>query len=156
MICLVFIDIPLSVSGQLGSHQHKTNNEIAFIPGLAYDLGEKGARYVVHGHYLTSSDEMSDKVSVGVSLEYLWGGDSHLTAGPVVSFKPVGELIVLYSMGITIKRETSSTEYFFSNHFEIAYEFEIGEQFHIGPSAGFSVSGYDNHFSVGLHTGFAF
>ena len=99
---------------------------------------------------------MSKKISVGISVEYIGGEEPHLTSGPIVALHPARAFVILYSPGMSIKKRGASVEYYFSNHFEIALEFGIGEHLHFGPSAGFSISGYDNHLSVGLHTGFAF
>lgn len=153
---ILLTGMPLIVSGQSFNHRHKNKNELAFIPGVVYDITDSHLSYVLHGHYLRSSEEMSSKISAGLSLEYIAGEDAHFTVGPVVALHPVGPLVLLYSPGITLKRGEDTPGYYFSNHLEMAFEFDIGEHLHLGPSAGFSFSGYDTHFSVGLHTGFAF
>lgn len=141
---------------QYHSRHEKVNFEMAVIPLVAYDLGEKGIAYGIHTHLLFPHSQLSDRIAVGAGFEYITGGEVHLTTGPVVAIHPWRNLVLVYSPGITLKRGEEVTEYFFSSHFEAALEFEIGDHFHIGPSVGFNMSGYDNHVSGGLHTGFSF
>ena len=156
VVLLLFITI--SLAGQSNSRSHSTIHEVALIPGLVYDFGDKFIASSIHGHYLLSPPLLSSSIGVGVSVEYVFGKESHLTAGPAVSVNPWRNLLILYSMGITVKNDETGEglNYFFSNHFEFVLEYEIGDHFHIGPTAGFNLSGIDNHISAGLHAGFEF
>lgn len=155
-LLILFFCIPAFLNGQSLNHRHLTRNEIAVIPGLVYDLGESKSSYVIHGHYLRSNKARGSKISTGVNFEYVAGDETHITTGPLVAIHPAGPLVILYSPGLTYKRSDENPDYYFSNHFEIAMEFDLGDRIHLGPSAGLSMSGYDIHFSVGIHTGFAF
>lgn len=157
IVALLFLlFVPFTLSGQHSSFRHKDKNEMAVIPSMVFDLSEKNFLYSLHGHYLRSPEQLSPNILVGASMEYIFGDETHITIGPVVAIHPAGILVFLYSPGFTIKSSSDKTEYYFSSHIEAALEFKVGGHLHAGPSAGFSLSGYDNHFSVGLHAGIAF
>jgi len=159
VIVILFLLSPHSLRAQSYINRgHLTTYEVVFVPGKVYEPGDKNFAYKLHSHFLVSPSRLSSRLAMGVSTEYIFGNDWHLTAGPVFAIHPWRNLIALYSMGVTFRNteEGKGLEYFFSNHLEFAYEFEIGEYFRIGPSAGFNLSGYDNHISAGLYTGFTF
>ena len=153
-LIILFLLFPFSLSAQFRNHTHYDEHEFAIIPGAVYDLGSKNFAWSLHGHFLTSAGQQSESISAGISVEYIMGDETHFTAGPAVSVSPWGRLVLIYSPGITFRNGDEGSDYYFSNHFEVAMEFELFGLIHIGPSAGFSMSGYDNHAGVGIHFGF--
>ena len=54
LLVVLLAAIPIFLPGQQQGHRYSNRNfnEIAFIPGLVYDLGDKYSTYVWHTHYL--------------------------------------------------------------------------------------------------------
>jgi len=155
-IILWLFSIP--APGQSHSRNHLASNEIALVPGVVYDLGDRLFSFGIHGHYLRSPRQLSELIGLGVSIEYVSGDDPHFTAGPALTVRPWHSLVLLYSIGITRGKSESGqeTEYFLSNHIELILDFDVGDHLHIGPTMGFNLSGHDTHISAGIHTGFSF
>ena len=155
IVLLIFLQGSTLLFGQPEEHEHG-ENELAFIPGVVMDLDHRELAFTIHGHYLRTTGWFDERISIGAGFEYVTGDESHFTMGPVLAIKPVWKFIIIYSPGITFIKENETTGKYFSNHFELALEFEIAENMHLGPSAGANISGGDRHISFGLHLGKAF
>ncbi len=132
------------------NHDHH-KNEIAIATSPAYFVKEKTLSYSLHMHYVYSIPKT--KFGIGAAYERILADPKHHTFGLVTSYRPIEQLSLTLSPGITF--EDNDPAPFFSLHTEMSYEFELGD-FHIGPAFEFAYDPNDYHISLGLHVGYGF
>lgn len=127
-------------------------NEIGIANNLTY-LGNEGElAYGLHLHYMRNIGE--SPFGYGLGYEQIFDDHLHRNLSIIGSYTPGKHLFLTLSPGITfIGRE--KPEKTFALHLEATYEYEIGN-IHIGPVAGYSISGHGYHISLGLHLAYAF
>lgn len=103
-------------------------------------------------HYVRRFKET--KFGYGLAYEHIFDDHKHSTYGVVFSYSPVDGLSFITSPGITT--EAANPDVAFAVHIEATYEFELGENIHLGPAIEFAYDPEDIHLSLGLHLGFGF
>lgn len=131
-------------------HIHKHHqNEIGLVNSPVYFVKAKEFAYGLHIHYIRSLHE--SKFGIGMGYERIFDEHKHNTIGIIGSFRPIDQVTINLSPGITFEDEESS-EINFAMHLEGSYDFEF-HNFHIGPVLGFAYDPEDFHISLGLHIG---
>ena len=132
-------------------HTHP-KNELGIANNLTY-LGNEGElAYGLHLHFIRNIGE--SPFGYGLGYEQIFDDHLHRNLSIIGSYTPVEHLFLTLSPGITfIGRE--KPEKTFALHLEATYEYELGAM-HIGPVAGYSISGHGYHISLGLHLAYAF
>jgi len=131
-------------------HEHG-KNEIAIAISAPYFVNEQKVSYSLHVHYIYNIPKT--KFGIGAAYEAILLDPKHNTFGLVASYRPIEELSIILSPGVTFESNDSTP--FFSMHTEVSYGFEVGK-LHIGPALEFAYDPNDYHISLGLHLGFGF
>ena len=134
--------------GHEGHHEHVHHFEIGVANGLVYLKNEQEFVYGLHLHAVRAIGETH--FALGVGYERLFDEHGHNTASGVISYLPIGGLVLTAAPGVAF---TSAGETEFSTHFEVTYEFMLNK-FHIGPMLEWALEPDDMHFTLGLHIGF--
>jgi len=134
---------------KLSHENHQSEFGIAFSP--VYFVKEKDIAFGMHVHYVHNIS--SSKVGLGLAYERIFDQHKHNTFGLEAIYRPVEELSLSLSPGLTFEENNSKPV--IALHFETSYEFEIGE-FHLGPAFEFAIDREDIHLSLGVHLGFGF
>ena len=144
---------------KIESHQHEeghihNRNEISIAVGVVPLPEEDKVTAGIHLHYVRGVGS-SNRFGIGIGFETILDEHKHYTVSAVFQYRIYKGLFIGYGPGIMIKKENSETELQFAQHFELAYEFEVGK-FHIGPMA--EVGGENNavHYMIGVHFGMDF
>ncbi len=147
---LIFIAILFSQAlyAQKGEHP---KNDIGLANSAVYFLNEKAFAYGLHVHYVRAIPK--SKFGLGLAYERIFDNHKHNTFGFVMAYKPVHELNLSISPGLSF--EDAHPEAAFALHLEATYGFEIGS-IHLGPLVEFAYDPEDYHLSVGLHLGYDF
>ncbi len=137
-------------------YRHRCNlhkNEIGIANAPVYFLNEKEFTYGFHFHYIRNIQ--NSLFGIGIGYERIFDEHQHQTIGIVGSYR-IGYFIFNIAPGITFEKEEGiETEILFAAHFEVAYEWDIGN-FHIGPVAEIAYDPEDIHMALGLHVGYGF
>jgi hypothetical protein len=130
-------------------HEHHHGDELGIAAGVVPLLDEDKVTAGFHLHYIKSLSHIH-WYGIGVSLETIFDEHKHYTISLANQFRIYRGLFFLYAPGILFLKEEADWEYKFAQHFEIGYEFPIGN-FHIGPLLDFAVSSAGTHYMVGIH-----
>lgn len=134
------------------SHHEHHLNEIGLVTSPVYFVNEKEVSFSYHFHYVRNIHE--SKFGYGIGYERITGEHKHNTIGLVGSYRPIEDLSVNLSPGITFESHGGETASF-ALHFELTYEFELHD-FHVGPAFEVAYDPEDIHLSLGLHIGYGF
>jgi hypothetical protein len=156
-IAIIFISVYAHAQDHSSStnHNHQldhSNNEIGIANSIVYFVNAKETAYGLHLHYIHYFHQT--KFGAGLGYERVFDEHKHNTFGVIGTYSPVNSLTLSFSPGITFEDEHSD-ELKFACHFEVTYEFEIGD-FHIGPVAGIASDPEDYHLGIGIHLGYGF
>ncbi len=156
IILIAFILVQsLNVTAQQTSeepgHHHDHKNEIGMANSPVYFVNEKVFTYGLHLHYIRSVSETP--FGLGLGYERIFDEHKHNTISIVGSYRPLEQLTLIASPGLTFESNESSGK--FALHIESSYEFELGN-FHLGPVAEIAYDPEDYHMSLGLHLGYGF
>lgn len=132
-------------------HKHH-QNEIGMANAPVYLINEKEWAYGMHFHYVRHIS--GSKFGFGLGAERIFDDHSHTTIGIVGNYRPIENLSLNVSPGLTME-QNSLSNLNYAIHFEGAYEFELGN-FHLGPNLEYAYEPEDSHLSFGLHIGFGF
>jgi len=135
-------------------NHHHGDWEIGVGAGIVPLLDEKEVAFGVHLHLLRSIENIKG-FRVGLGLENVFDEHNHFNTGIVFNYNLVKGLFVSFSPGYLIIHHENQVDKGFSSHFELNYEFEFNK-IHIGPVLEYSLSKFDKHFMIGIHTGFSF
>lgn len=141
------------------SHQHEEDhihqkNEISIAVGIVPLPDEDEVTAGLHLHYVRGIGA-SNRFGIGIGFETILDIHKHYTISVVFQYRIYKGLIFGYGPGLLIKKENSETELHFAQHFELAYEFDLGK-FHIGPMAEMGLEGNTVHYMLGVHFGMDF
>lgn len=149
-----FLGFTSLVSAQEKEHDHihhESPNEIGLGLGMVKVMQEEGLGMGLHLHYRRSLGERQ-LFSLAPGIEKIFGEHPHTSFNIALGFTPIKHLLISVAPGITIGHEAFV---YFSTHFEVIYEFEIGFM-HLGPMVDYGFDKEDSHISFGLHAGFGF
>lgn len=132
------------------SHGH-SKNEMGVSISPAYFINEKVWTFAMHIHYTRIIPNTN--FGIGASFERIVLDPKHSTFGLVLAYNPIEQLSFVLSPGMTF--EDANPGALFALHFEVAYEFELGN-FYIGPAYEFAFDPNDYHLSLGVHLGYGF
>lgn len=132
-------------------HDHHPN-ELGIANSAVYFLKEKEVSYGLHIHFVKRI--AASKFGAGLAYERIFDEHKHSTYGVVLMFTPINRLNFIVSPGVTLEAESTSPT--FALHVETSYEFEVGNNMHIGPALEWAYDKEDIHLSIGLHVGFGF
>ncbi len=134
-------------------HQHH-KNEISIAIGVVPLVAEDELAMGFHLHYIRGIGE-SNRWGLGIGLETIVDEHKHYTISGVIHCRVYKGLIVSTAPGLLILKGNSGYVYQYTQHLEMAYEFELGE-FHLGPviEIGFEMAGV--HYMGGVHVGIDF
>ena len=157
---LIFIAILFSqvLCAQTEEHEHPEGerhdhfkNDIGLANSAVYFVKEKKFAYGLHFHYVRAIPK--SKFGLGLGYERIFDEHKHNTIGVVIAYRPVHELTLSISPGVTF--EDAYPEAGFALHIEATYGFEIGN-IHLGPLVEFAYDPEDYHISIGIHLGYDF
>lgn len=154
---IFLLALAISLAAQTENLDHKEHdhdhhkNEIGIANSPVYLVKEKELVYGLHLHYVRNL--FHSKFGVGIGFERVFDEHKHNTIGIVGVYRPIGNLSLSVSPGITF--EDGFEESRFALHLESAYEWELGD-FHVGPAFEFAYDQEDYHISLGLHVGYGF
>ena len=133
------------------SHEHH-RHEIGVANDAIYFIQEKIFSYGFHLHY--SYTIPKTKFGIGAGYERIFDEHQHNSIGINAIYQPIEGLHLNLSPGFAFE---GSEEFDprFALHFEISYEFLIGD-FHIGPTAAYGFDTEDSHLGLGIHIGYGF
>jgi len=134
-------------------HTHK-KNEVSVAVGVVPLPEENKVTAGLHFHYVRGIGS-SNRFGIGVGFETIFDEHKHYTFSVVFQYRIYKGLIFGYAPGLLIKKEDSESELHFAQHFELAYEFDMGK-FHIGPMAEVGLEGSTVHYMLGVHFGIDF
>lgn len=132
-------------------HHHHHSNEIGIANSLLYIPGEKEFAYGIHTHYIRYIPHT--KFGYGLGYERIFGEHKHNTVGIIASYNPYVDFYFSAIPGVTFDDKISQFD--LALHLELLYEIEIND-FHIGPTLGYSFNPKDSHISFGVHIAYAF
>ena len=135
-----------------GGEGHHHRNELSVATGLV--IGEGELSWGIHIHYIRGIGD-ENKVGIGIGLETIVDKHRHYTISGVLHYRIYKGLIFSLAPGLLILKEEDKYLLQFAQHFELAYELEIGE-FHLGPVAELGLETIGVHYMVGLHFGIDF
>jgi len=135
-------------------HKHSHKNEISIAVGIVPLVAEDKLTGGIHLHYIRGIGK-TNRFGIGAAVETILDEHKHITISAAFQYRVYKGLIFGYGPGLLIRKEGSETEYQFAQHFEVAWEFELGK-FHLGPMAevGFEKNGV--HYMIGIHFGLDF
>lgn len=160
IIILLFVILPVTLFSQEDvhpeeghTHSHK-KNEISAGVGVVTLQHEDELAAGLHLHYVRGV-AFHDKLGVGLGFETIFDEHKHYTISAVFQYRVYKGWSVAYAPGLLMVKEDGIWEYQFAQHFETAYEWEIGK-FHIGPMAEIGVEPHGTHYMIGVHFGIDF
>ena len=133
-------------------HHHK--NEISVAAGIVPIVAEDELTAGFHLHYIRGIGK-NNRFGLGTSLETIIDEHKHYTLSIVFQYRIYKGLILAYAPGLLMRKENSENVFQFAQHFETAYEFELGK-FHIGPVAEIGIELTGVHYMGGIHFGIDF
>lgn len=154
----VLLNTGFGQSTEHESHHHADSEyELGISFGLSHltDEGENALGSHIHLLRRLGSEELSEKIALGLGFEYIFTEHPHYSLVGTVSINPIWALIFDISPGILITEHEGSKEKQFVTHLELTYEFEY-RNFGIGPVIGLGLSEDDNHYMFGIHIGKGF
>jgi hypothetical protein len=160
LVILLFVAIPVTLLSQNHDrheeefgHVHK-KNEISAALGIVPLKHEHEVTAGLHLHYIRGV-AFHNKLGIGVGFETIFDEHKHFTISVVFQYRIYKGWSVAYAPGLLMVKENETYEYQFAQHFETAYEWEIGK-FHIGPMAEVGVEPNGVHYMLGVHFGIDF
>lgn len=159
-ILLVITSIVMSITAGYAQHEeneedhHHHKNEISIAIGLVPIPVENELAGGFHLHYIRGIGE-HHRFGIGTSFETILDEHKHYTFSAVLHYRVYKGLIVSYAPGLLMKKENFQYTPQFAQHFEVSYEFELGD-FHIGPVAEYGLETTDSHYMGGIHFGIDF
>lgn len=137
------------------SHDHAHAEwEVALASGGILLLAEEEFALGLHLHLLRRIPRW-ERLSLGLGVETILDEHTHLNSAIVAKVDLWKGLGLALSPGILFLKEGNGWEREFSSHFEVLYEFNVGN-IHLGPVLGYSSSQHDSHIMLGLHLGLGF
>jgi hypothetical protein len=155
--CILFMSTSafsqLSTEDTSHSHEleHHHGDEVGVAIGIVPIPEENEIALGMHLHYIKGIGKKKI-YGLGLSFETIFDEHRHYTFSIVNQFRIYKGLIASYAPGLLLIKEESGIEYQFAQHFEIAYEFNIGH-FHVGPLVDLSIEKAGMHYMAGLHFG---
>ena len=135
-------------------HKHGHKNEISLASGVVFVPTEDEIGASLHLHYIRGLGERKI-VGLGGGVEGIFEEHKHVTFSAIIHFRIYKGLTAGYSPGLLILIEDMGKEIQFAQHFEIAYEFEIG-RVHLGPVFELGLEKEGLHYMGGVHIGIDF
>lgn len=135
-------------------HHHHKNNEISVAAGVVPLDHENEVAPGLHFHYIRGI-AFDNKLGIGAGFETILDEHKHYTFSVVFQYRIIRGWSVAYGPGLMIIKEEENYESQFAQHFETAYEWDIGN-FHIGPMAEVGVEPAGVHYMLGVHFGIDF
>ena len=126
-------------------------NHFGVATGPVYVINESEVAPGIHLHYMRLLEFGNAHFGIGLGLEGIFDEHRHYATSINFSYLPIHALTFTIAPGIQFAPESED----FTTHFEVVYEFEIGE-LHIGPVAEYAWSPNDAHAMLGLHIGLGF
>ena len=160
LACLGACCISLNLQAQNDKHnsgdgeRHHHGNELSIAAGLVPLVAENELSWGIHIHYIRGIGDHK-RFGVGVGLETIVDEHKHYTLSGVLHYRIYKGLIFSLAPGLLLLKEEDKYLLQFAQHFELAYELEIGE-FHLGPVVELGLESYGAHFMAGLHFGIDF
>ena len=139
-------------------HQHAENNyELGLSLGLVHLANENENSLNTHVHFLKrlGSENIYDRIFLGLGLEYIFSKHKHYSLVGTISINPILAFIFDISPGIIVIEHDGSNKIQFVTHLELTYEFEY-KNFGFGPVIGIGLSNDDRHYAIGIHIGKGF
>jgi len=135
-------------------HEHSHNYEMSLAAGIVSLPGDEWMSFGLHIHLVRTAGN-SKWLGIGLAGEFIFDEHMHISIGPIAEFRVYKGLVFSYSPGLLIIKEEQENDLQFSQHFETAYEFELGS-FHVGPAAGIGIAKEGMHIFGGVHLGIHF
>ncbi len=136
---------------ELNLLEEEHHNHFGIATGPVYIINENEIAPGLHFHYMRLIEVGNAHFGIGLGLEGIFDEHRHYATSINFSYLPIHALTLTIAPGIQFAPESED----FTMHFEVVYEFEIGE-LHIGPVAEYAWSPNDAHAMIGLHIGFGF
>jgi hypothetical protein len=136
---------------ELSSLEAEHLNHFGVATGPVYIINESEVAPGIHLHYMRLMEFGNAHFGIGLGLEAIFDEHRHYATSINFSYLPIHALTFTVAPGIQVAPESED----FTTHFEVVYEFEIGE-LHIGPVAEYAWSPNDAHAMLGLHIGCGF
>jgi hypothetical protein len=139
-VCLIGFSTA-AISGEEHYGAHKSHDWELGI-GLGYtDLkteGENGATLDLHLMKELEGDGLEKYFSVGFGAEVVLSHENHYVAMVVLAYHPTEHLELSIAPGLEWAKHDGTWEREYVTHYEAIYNFEIAEDYHIGPMIGYS------------------
>lgn len=132
-------------------HHHK--NEVSIAVGVLPLPEENKVTAGLHLHYIRGIG-VSNRFGIGAAFETIFDEHKHYVISAAFEYRIYKGLIAGYGPGLLIIKENDKNKLLFAQHFELAWEFEIGK-FHIGPLVEVGI-GDEVHYMIGVHFGLDF
>ena len=137
-------------------HHHETHEwELGISFGYANlkTEGEEGGNLHLHLLKRLEGDGFEQYFSVGFGAEMIVTDEEHYGAMLTLAYHPVEDLVLSVSPGFEWANHEGDWEREYATHLEVAYAFDISEDFHLGPVIGYSKTKDTEHYTVGIHIG---
>jgi len=157
LLSLVFITANVvTMKGFSQDHNHDQHhvNEISIAVGVVPLDHENEVTAGLHLHYVRGI-AFENKLGIGAGFETILDEHKHYTLSVVFQYRIIKGWTVAYAPGLLMKKEDDKYEYQFAQHFETAYEFDLGK-FHLGPMVEVGVEKDGVHYMLGVHFGIDF
>ena len=118
--------------------------------------GEEGAMLDVHLMKRLGDDGFKKYFAVGLGAEVVLSHENHYVAMVVFAYLPTDNLVLSVAPGLEWAKHEGAWEREYVTHYEAVYNFEISDEYHIGPMIGYSKTKEAEDYSVGIHIGIPF
>ena len=137
------------------AHGHTHNNGIGAAIGVVAIPQENKTALGIHLHY-TRGVGQENRYGIGTSLGIIILEDhQHYTISLATHCRIYKGFTIGYSPGLLILKHDSKKDFHFAQHFELVYEFELGN-LHLGPIVEIGYANRIAHYMTGIHVGIGF
>jgi len=136
------------------THGHTHNNEIGTAVGMVAIPKENEIALGFHLHY-TKGVGQENRFGIGIGLGIILEEHQHYAISLATHCRIYKGFIIGYSPGLLILKHDSKKDFHFAQHFELIYEFEVGN-LHLGPIVEIGYANSIVHYMTGIHIGIGF
>jgi hypothetical protein len=135
-------------------HAHDISGlELGASAGYVELQGGDGAISLhLHAMKRLGDEGLSQSVAIGPGTEFIFGDHEHYTVMLSLTVYPWRGLTLTVAPGIEWATHEGEWESRYATHVEAGYVFEVGK-YDVGPTIGYSASGDEDHYSIGVHAG---
>ncbi len=153
---ILFVGVYGSSIDDESDHLHSGHDwEIGLSLGYANLVTEKEEGINSHLHILRRlGDEGWQKyISLGLGAEIIVTDEQHYGLMTTIAFHPIEDLVLAISPGLEFSDHGTGWESNYATHIEMAYTFDVSEDYHLGPVIGYSKTQEAEHYTLGIHIG---